>query len=184
MTTIAQPIIETITAEISVVKIGNKQMTISVFNQLYEEEAWDKSYNILYPIWGKTNRDKEYVIFQKGTELRKCVIPEIVQSLDYFEELIYFIITCPDIMKECNLNKSPLSKVEDDLRLLLYCHNDPFSKILNAFGRERIEKTFELIPENIMLRFRENFRKEMGEREQYIKMLRELAVCRQLFIAV
>lgn len=76
---VTMPLISTLVAEIRIVKIGNKQMTISVFNQLYEEYCFDLEWNILYPIWGKVKRDYsiEYVIFQKGSDLRKMELPNL-----------------------------------------------------------------------------------------------------------
>jgi hypothetical protein len=76
MNNIIEPKVSTITAELHVVKIGNKQMTKSVYNQLYEEQCYDKDYNLLYDIWGKTNIEGNYVIFNKNGELRKCIIPK------------------------------------------------------------------------------------------------------------
>jgi hypothetical protein len=90
-TKISQPTVETITAELFVVKIGNKQMTISVFNQLYCEDCWDEEWNLVYPIWGKINRDGEYVIFQKGNDLRKCEMPKKWGKLNFSRQLIYFM---------------------------------------------------------------------------------------------
>lgn len=83
-TKLNQPHVNTLMAEINIVKIGNKQMTISVFNQLYEEDCYDEDSNIIYPIWGKVKREAEWVIFQKGNDLRKCLIPGII-TINSFE---------------------------------------------------------------------------------------------------
>lgn len=73
---ISTPSISTILAELHVIQIGKKQMTISVFNQLYEsDKCYDDDLNIIYPIWGKINREIEWVIFQKNNELRKQEMP-------------------------------------------------------------------------------------------------------------
>lgn len=66
------PTIETMMVEVRVIKIGNKQMTLSVFDQLYEERPFDENWSIIYLMWGKVRRKEgDWVIFQKGNELRK-----------------------------------------------------------------------------------------------------------------
>lgn len=73
---IQQPRISTLTVEISVIKIGNNKMTLSVFDQLYESEPHDQFCNLIHSIWGKVNRSgADYVVFQKDNELRKWKIP-------------------------------------------------------------------------------------------------------------
>ena len=71
------PGIATLKVELRVVRIGNKQMTKAVFNQLYEERIYDDKFNIIYPIWGKVFDGNEYIIFQKNNELRRMRIPSI-----------------------------------------------------------------------------------------------------------
>jgi hypothetical protein len=41
-----KPIITISLLEIFVLRVGNKQMTISVFNQLYEEKPFDENFEI------------------------------------------------------------------------------------------------------------------------------------------
>lgn len=82
---LSTPQITTLKAELRIVQIGNKQMTISVFKQLYEELCYDDNYRIIYPIWGKVNREEAiYCIFQKGNELRKMKLPEMFRLLDFY----------------------------------------------------------------------------------------------------
>ncbi len=88
---IKSPTISTLVAELRVVRIGNKQMTKAVFNQLYTSKLHDDDYNIIYPVWGKVYDGfhnsiinfnklgvvKEWIIFQNGNDLNKFLIPGI-----------------------------------------------------------------------------------------------------------
>lgn len=67
--------------EISVLRVGNKQMTISVFNQLYEQKPFDSDYNLTNELWGKVNRDGNYVIFNTEEGIRKFNISSFNHSL-------------------------------------------------------------------------------------------------------
>lgn len=76
METLHTPRISTLTIEVSVIKIGNNKMTLSVFDQLYQESPLDDNEKIIYPVWGKVNRSgDDYAIFIKNNELRKFLIP-------------------------------------------------------------------------------------------------------------
>lgn len=87
-TDLKQPHITTLTIEVSVVKIGNNKMTLSVFDQLYSSKPYDDFYKIIYPIWGKVKRPEyEYVIFQKDNELRKMMIPDKKDIFSFDESL-------------------------------------------------------------------------------------------------
>ncbi len=57
--------------EISVLKVGNKQMTISVFNQLYEEKPYNQEFEIVAELWGKVNRGDDFVVFKTERGVRK-----------------------------------------------------------------------------------------------------------------
>lgn len=88
-TKLNSPKITTLTVEISVIKIGNKQMTISVFNQLHTGVCFDENNNIIYPIWGRVNmKGVEYVIFQQGYELKKMRMIEEYTLYSYGESLV------------------------------------------------------------------------------------------------
>lgn len=85
---IQQPRVSTMTVEISVIKIGNNKMTLSVFDQLYTGKPYDEYFKIIYPIWGKVNRSgDDYVIFQINNELRKIKIPRELDLYDFEESL-------------------------------------------------------------------------------------------------
>lgn len=73
---IVSPQISTLIAEINIIKIGNKQMTVSVFKQLYEQPFYDDNFNIIYPIWGIVKREGSYfVVFQVDSQLFKYIHP-------------------------------------------------------------------------------------------------------------
>lgn len=82
---IKSPTISTLVAELRVVRIGNKQMTKAVFNQLYASKPHDDNYNIVYPIWGKVKLEGEWVIFQNGNDLNKFYIPKPHEGNPYNE---------------------------------------------------------------------------------------------------
>lgn len=71
-----EPTINIRPMEISVLRVGNKQMTISVFNQLYEEKPFDQNFNIHAELWGKVNRNDSYLIFKTTAGIRKYNIRE------------------------------------------------------------------------------------------------------------
>ena len=95
---IKSPTISTLVAELRVVRIGNKQMTKAVFNQLYASNPYDNNYDIIFPIWGKVKGDWnpyegkfiEYIIFQKGEDLNKFKIPNPKDNPKSIKEFLYY----------------------------------------------------------------------------------------------
>ncbi len=80
---IKEPKITTMSIDVKVIRIGNKQMTKAVFNQLYTERLWDDDFNVLFPIWGKVHDgDLEYAIFQKEDSLKKARIDFVSKTLN------------------------------------------------------------------------------------------------------
>jgi len=95
---------------INVVKIGQKQMTQAVFNQLYEEKPWDDFYNITQFLWGKVNyKGTDYIVFQSENELRKYEIPKKVNVPGF---MYYFI---DRVRWSMNVPKLFLTSKRDDL---------------------------------------------------------------------
>ena len=175
--------VETITAELYVVKIGNKQMTVSVYNQLYIEPCHDNDHNILYPIWGKTNRDGEYVIFQKGNELRKFKIPR--------KEKIIPLLKC----------KWVFSKYEEDLRKIIspflfinigmsddemenYRLANELREFLRWDYKELTNEAFQIIGSDYIDIIQYDYQIYLNQTMHFNKMVDQLNAARQLFIAV
>lgn len=179
-TKILEPTITTVTAELFVVKIGNKQMTISVYNQLYMEDCWDKEYNIMYPVWGKINRDNEYVIFQKGNELRKCELPSKWKDSIYDEFCLRFIqnnfSTILSTLPQSNLTKEKEEALRM-FRIVIYHHG-------SSFYKEGIEKATSFLDESFLAKLKKEFREESCLTTMQQKMVNELHNSRQLFISV
>lgn len=74
---------EQLTVEVTVVKIGTKQITKSFFNQLYIDDIglWDDQYNILHDMWGKVNDNNiQWIIFRKDNTLRRCHFPFFIKK--------------------------------------------------------------------------------------------------------
>ncbi len=180
-TKISKPTVETITAEINVVKIGNKQMTISVFNQLYIEKCWDDEYNILYPVWGKIKRDSEYIIFQKNNELRKCEIPK-KQKIEFYEFAYDFI------QKYKNLIKQPVSYFTNPFFQelnLLYNLSHGYDKSLSWVRTiEKVKIAYSVLDEKLKKECDEQFQSKNWLIEKQNKMVFDLNNSRQLFIAI
>lgn len=190
-TNILQPKVETITAELFVVKIGNKQMTVSVYNQLYYEECWDKEWNIVFPVWGKTNRDGEHLIFQKGNDLRKCRMPKNWEKLNFDNELINFIkehkerikLTMPSqymlVIRELPEEEKEKASAYDLLLRITYEYNP-----INTITKAELEKALSVLDDVFLCEFKEIFQKRNWLYEKHEKMVDELKNSRQLFIAV
>lgn len=174
---ISQPTVATITAELNVVKIGNKQMTVSVYNQLYIENCWDKEYNILYPIWGKTNRDGEFVIFQKGNELRKCRIPTKWGKLNFDSHLIRYIKTNREYFAKPIPMNDPNWKQLNSLYEITYLHID-------SIDDKKLNAALSVMDEKIKKEHQEIFKRDNWMNEKREKMINELLSSRQLFIAI
>lgn len=185
MTKISQPTVETITAELHVVKIGNKQMTISVFNQLYEQDCWDGEWNIIYPVWGKTNRDGQYVIFQKGNELRKCAIPRSWGKLNYRKNLLEYIIDHANEIRT-TIPKENLNYANRDDKAIAYSRLQTltYNSYSNLVDNKDFEQALSVLDERILNDFKQYFQKRNWLNEQREKMIVELNNSRQLFIAV
>ena len=172
-TKISKPTVETITAEINVVKIGNKQMTISVFNQLYTEKCWDDEYNILYPVWGKIKRNYEYVIFQKNNELRKCHIPNNYKKIDFYDFVESYFESNKDHVKRPDYDDPNY-----DILYLVYkvAH-------LNSSTEDR-KLAYSFLTEVSKKECDEQFRLKNWLIEKQNKMVFDLNNSRQLFIAI
>ncbi len=46
-------------------------MTAAIFRQLYEQDPFNKDYELLYDIQGKVHQTKDYVLFSTPTDVRK-----------------------------------------------------------------------------------------------------------------
>jgi hypothetical protein len=186
---ITTPTVATITAELNVVKIGNKQMTISVFNQLYQENCWDEEYNILYPIWGKTNRDGQYVIFQKGTELRKSEIPRQANPLRFIDHFLDFLqsknleiattrLNENSFIKDCwerydlNTYKLKIQKISTWADRKYLVDEDIVNRVILNMDNELKKEHQEL------------FNKALWLSQKRVKMIESLHNSQQLFIAI
>jgi len=176
------PHISTLKAELSVVKIGNKQMTISVFKQLYNEKCYDEKFNIIYPVWGKVLRDDiEYVIFQKGDELRKCEIPILLTKIMSKKDIYYryfdgnhnghwgVYIDFVNLMD--NYETQLIEK--GILRYTVFGSSNEFEiKFMNSLTNSQLEQLDKVYKQCLPLRLNRNL------------MVEELHKSRQLFIAV
>lgn len=205
---LSTPQISTLMAEIRILKIGNKQMTISVFKQLYESSCYDEKYNILFPIWGKVKReDNEFVIFQKGSELNKMIIPkkQKVYSFEYsfyacfsdhyHTEYGHIINSIDEILNKSNQNDFFNGRYKEK-----YLFKDNEVKWFNSkmpnnqqevhlYNFKNENDVIELLKLNLfseaeISKIKNEYRIERSLVEAQHKMIDELNNAQQLFIAV
>jgi hypothetical protein len=120
---ILTPQISTLIAELKIIKIGNKKMTISVFNQIQEKSCIEGYYEIGYPVWGWVLRDNyKWIIFQIGKELRKMRMPVKFpcrrDGLNIMQiELLRSVI--PDDKKEIEIYNLMVEKLQKTQQLFI-----------------------------------------------------------------
>jgi len=89
--------IKTASVEIRALTVSGRQVTLSVFRQLQEEQVVDQeSLTLKGPVWGKVNYlwggdakrtdDPLHMVWQKGDELRRAIIPRDIDSFSYWSE--------------------------------------------------------------------------------------------------
>jgi len=87
--------IKTASVEIRALTVSGRQVTLSVFRQLQEEQVVDQeSLTLKGPVWGKVNYfwgddakrtdDPLHVVWQKGDELRRAIIPCDIGGFSYW----------------------------------------------------------------------------------------------------
>lgn len=156
-------------------------MTISVFNQLYTEKCWDDEYNILYPIWGKANREEEYVIFQKGNELRKCTIPPKLRKIQFVESFIDYVQSKKDLFlfsSDMNYDKDPKLDYKNALAKIAHC------RFRSTIKQDDFDKAYEFLDSKYKTEHQKLFERDNWEVEKQNKMVEQLQLVRQLFIAI
>jgi hypothetical protein len=93
-------IVRTATVEIKTMSIGNKQVTLAVFRQLKEELVIDLKTGGLHGVpWGIVNYfwgdcqtwPHLHVVWQKGTELRRCCMSSRCYSMPSWKSGRWFI---------------------------------------------------------------------------------------------
>jgi len=90
--------IKTASVEIRALTVSGRQVTLSVFRQLQEEQVVDQeSLTLKGPVWGKVNYfwgddarrtdDPLHVVWQKGDELRRALIPCDISGFSYWSKV-------------------------------------------------------------------------------------------------
>lgn len=79
-------VVKTASVEVKILTISGKQVTLAVFRQIVSEEYPAQCPDPEWPIWGWVNyhhsstcsysTPHRHIVWQAGTELRKCVISE------------------------------------------------------------------------------------------------------------
>ena len=79
------PSISTLSVNLKVIQINNKQMTFGVFRQLYEGVIYDSENNLMHELWGKVNyKDETWIVYQVGDVLMKMSIDKIDRGVHTF----------------------------------------------------------------------------------------------------
>ena len=195
-TTLDQPRISTVMVEIKVIKIGNSKMTLSVFDQLYEDECYDsKTSKILYPVWGKVNRKDhgEYVIFLADNELRKMKIPRQARY-ETFEDCVQYSV---DKLRGSNVDYRPRGYLLQTIKVLYEEKKEAISKEQSKIWHEAVDnripmehsKSYELaflktLTSDELDAVQDEYNRDFNATKQYNKMIGTLLQSNQLFIAV
>lgn len=192
-TIIKEPKISTLTIEVSVIKIGNNKMTLSVFDQLYNEICYDEYFKIKYPIWGKVKRKESVdVVFQKNNELKKMTIPDknliysFDQSMEYSLDVVmgfnnyrrgYYLTKTREFYndKKEYINAIKSKCWAENRELALQLSN---SQLLNKYCFTQSLQKFEL---DLIL---DEFNYILDGAKKFNKMIDQLENSIQLFIAV
>ncbi len=97
--TIKEANISTLAVELKAIHINSKQMTLSVFRQIQEENCFDENFNLLGLAWGTVNyywdkcpQDNEsvlHIVWQKGDELRRCRFGDIQEERHIISQFTY-----------------------------------------------------------------------------------------------
>jgi len=181
-----QPTITTVSIEVKVLRIGNKQMTLSVFDQLYEESPCDsyedELYEIAHPIWGKVRRkDENFVIFEKNGELRKYKMwgREQVYS---FEGAVYFTVTRQLDHYDSDFFFPDWKKLYD---LKTHSRNLPDSFYYDSYGKaNRVKWFLSQLTEEELTSMQDQFNKALSSTNAWNNFQDILSKSEQIFIAV
>jgi hypothetical protein len=184
--------INSVQVSINVVKIGQKQMTQAVFNQLYEEKPWDDYYNITQFLWGKVNyKGTDYIVFQSDNELRKYEIPKKIEVLNFMN---YFRVTAEKVINRPKVVELMFDDaLSESQRALCKRIKDAIDTLPNIRGKFMYEDASEIVSledfEAVMEAnsFKETLEKAKAKKwwdEKYNSLVNELNSQKQLFIAV
>ncbi len=176
--------------EISVLRVGNKQMTISVFNQLYEEKPFDQSYDLVVDLWGKVNRSDSYVIFKSDKGIRKFNTANFNRKIvpNSFSESLIKVFNIKTTSFELGHMRSKLMdfyyEQNDHEKMLYYV----IRKISADFPEELTDQDGEVLKRELSGDFKiqvlnefENGLKRLEKRNRLVDVFAQLP---QLFIAV
>ncbi len=88
--TIKEANISTLSVELKAIHINGKQMTLSVFRQIQEEDLWTEDFKLNGIPWGmvnyfwdkapQVNQSTIHIVWQKGDELRRTRISDILEG--------------------------------------------------------------------------------------------------------
>jgi len=183
--------INSVQVSINVVKIGQKQMTQAVFNQLYEEKPWDSYYNITEFLWGKVkHKGTDYIVFQSENELKKCAIPkkrETFSFMVYFRKNVFLEFDDLWLIREINSQRPKSEIYQNSLEKI----DKEFKKIKRGgymdakFGSDFSLGDFEQVLEkNLYEKISHKAKSDKWWDEKYNSLVNELHSQKQLFIAV
>lgn len=142
--------IKTAAVEIKTLTISGRQVTLSVFRQIQEEDIFDENLALKGVPWGTVNyfwkedftKDKIHLLWQRGKELRRCIlfrkssqkyhhsidgyeyVSQIKNNLDVYYKIMWDIFVSEMPVKDVNQTSNDCLKNVGFLQRVLNEKND------------------------------------------------------------
>lgn len=87
--------INTATIQVKTLMVNARKLTLSVFRQIFEEDLVDQDRMIFNGVpwgmvnyyWGDLNTSYQHIVWQKGNELRRSLVPSCCQSEEHLHNI-------------------------------------------------------------------------------------------------
>lgn len=194
--------IKTAAVEIKTLTISGRQVTLSVFRQIQEEDIFDENLALKGVPWGTVNyfwkedytKDKIHLLWQIGKELRRCIllrkpywrdhnrvsehdyVPVIKNNLDVYFKTLWDIFIAEMPSKDVNQTSNDCLMNVQFLRRVLDGHKDGKYHYYNK-EELRNEETVKMFLENaidILSRNKKILERETIKKDAMIKKYSEI----------